>query len=70
MALCNATPERSDASHNCGGEKMMTDRKRPWEPMKLTHAGDVAEVMKNDGGQAKSNVAADPGDIFKPPGQG
>ena len=47
----------------------MTDRKRPWEPMKLTHAGDVAEVIKNDGGNQKTSTGGDPGDNFRPPGQ-
>jgi len=48
----------------------MTDQKQPWEPMKLTHAGDVAEVIQNAGGQGKTSTSADSGDIRKPPGQG
>ncbi len=48
----------------------MENSKQPWEPMKLTYAGDVAEVIKNLGGQGKSSSAADSGDIRKPPGQG
>lgn len=47
-----------------------SDRKQPWEPMKVRHAGDVAEVINNTGGQGKTSVSADPGDIHKPPGQG
>ena len=48
----------------------MSDPKKPWEPMKVTKAGDVAEVIKNPGGQGKTAVNADSGDVHKPPGQG
>ena len=48
---------------------MLQDKKK-WEPMKLTYAGDVGDIIKNLGGQGKSGAGADPGDIFKPPGQG
>ena len=48
----------------------MARDKKVWEPMKLTYAGDVADIIKNAGGQGKSANAADSGDPHKPPGQG
>lgn len=48
----------------------MARDKKDWEPMKLTYAGDVADIIKNAGGQGKSSVSADSGDSHKPPGQG
>jgi hypothetical protein len=48
----------------------MAKDKKVWEPMKLTYAGDVGDVLKNAGGQGKSASAADSGDVHKPPGQG
>jgi hypothetical protein len=48
----------------------MARDKKVWEPMKLTYAGDVGDVLKNAGGQGKSSTTADSGDIHKPPGQG
>ena len=51
-----------------GGE--MTREKKLWEPMKLTYAGDVGEIIQNAGGQGKTASAADSGDVHKPPGQG
>ena len=48
----------------------MADDKKVWEPMKLTYAGDVGDIIKNLGGQGKSAVNADSGDPHKPPGQG
>lgn len=44
--------------------------KTKWEPMKLTYVGDVGDIIKNAGGQGKSSVTADSGDIHKPSGQG
>ena len=44
--------------------------KTEWESMKLTYVGDVGDVIKNAGGQGKTSVTADSGDIHKPPGQG
>jgi hypothetical protein len=48
----------------------MDQEKKTWESMKLTYAGDVGDIVKNAGGQGKSSVSADSGDIHKPPGQG
>jgi hypothetical protein len=48
----------------------MIQSKKKWEPMKLTYAGDVADIIKNAGGQGKSSTNFDSGDIHKPPGQG
>jgi len=48
----------------------MAKVKKVWEPMKLTYAGDVGDIIKNAGGQGKSAQAHDSGDIHKPPGQG
>ena len=56
-----AAPRRGDG---------MSKAKKVWEPMKLTYAGDVGDILKNAGGQGKSSAAADSGDIHKPPGQG
>lgn len=52
------------------GGGMAEDKKKVWEPMRLTYAGDVGDILKNEGGQGKSSVSADSGDIHKPPGQG
>lgn len=51
-----------------GGE--MTQARKVWEPMRLTYVGDVGEIIQNAGGQGKTSVSADSGDIHKPPGQG
>jgi hypothetical protein len=48
----------------------MARKKKVWEPMKLTYAGDVGDILKNEMGQGKSAVGGDPGDVHKPPGQG
>ena len=48
----------------------MAKDKKIWEPMKLTYAGDVGDIIKNLGGQGKSAMEADSGDVHKPPGQG
>ena len=47
-------------------------RSEAWEPMRLRYIGDVEELvqMTTGTGQGKSAAGADPGDIFKPPGQG
>ena len=34
----------------------MARDKKVWEPMKLTYAGDVGDIIKNAGGQGKSAV--------------
>jgi hypothetical protein len=48
----------------------MAKDKKAWEPMKLTYAGDVGDIIKNSGGQGKSSSGFDSGDVHKPPGQG
>ena len=40
-----------------------------WEPMRVTPAGTVAEVLRGGGGKL-SIMAADTGDVRKPKGQG
>lgn len=42
---------------------------RSWEPMTLTYVGEVGEVLRGGGGKL-SPTPGDPGDNFKPPGQG
>ena len=34
----------------------MARDKKVWEPMKLTYAGDVGNIIKNAGGQGKSSI--------------
>ena len=41
--------------------------KQAWERMELRFEGDSSELIQAGGG--KSGIAADPGDILKPPGQ-
>ena len=43
-----------------------------WEPMSIRYVGDVGDVvqMTTGTGQGKTANAHDPGDVFKPPGQG
>ena len=48
----------------------MARDKKVWEPMTLTYAGDVGDIIKSLGGQGKSSAAADSGAVHKPPGQG
>ena len=42
--------------------------RKPWEPMEITHVGNVHEVVQMPG-TGKTGAAADPGDLLKPPGQ-
>ena len=60
-SLSSVGPQRGDG---------MARDKKVWEPMKLTYAGDVGDIIKNAGGQGKSSASADSGDVHKPPGQG
>ena len=46
---------------------MGSDKKRAWEPMKLTDIGSVAEVVQGGGGKL-SITANDTGDVRKPSG--
>jgi len=46
-------------------------RPRTWEKPRLSYVGHVADILQNEGGQAKlSPSTSDPGDPRKPPGQG
>jgi hypothetical protein len=47
----------------------MAVTRQSWEPMTLTYLGDAHELLKGGGGKL-SPMAADMGDIRKPPGQG
>jgi len=42
--------------------------KKHWQPMKLTHVGEAKDVVRSGGGKTSPNPA-DPGEVFKPPGQ-
>lgn len=42
--------------------------KKRWQPMKLTHVGEAKDVVQQGGGKTSPNPA-DPGEVFKPPGQ-
>ena len=42
---------------------------KPWEPMKLTYAGEAKDVVRSGGGKT-SVTLADSGDTNKPKGQG
>ena len=49
----------------------MARDKKVWEPMKLTYAGDVGDIIKNAGGQGKSAVRQrTPATSTSRPGQG
>ncbi len=43
------------------------ESRKPWEPMKVTKEGQTSELIQQG---TKTSVSADPGDVFKPPGQG
>jgi hypothetical protein len=43
--------------------------KQPWEPMRLTYIGHVAEIIRGGGGKL-SLSGSDPGDARKPSGGG
>ena len=42
--------------------------KKRWQPMKVTHVGEAKDVVRTGGGKNSPNPA-DPGEVFKPPGQ-
>ena len=42
--------------------------KKPWQPMRLTYAGEAQDVVQSGSGKT-SPSPADPGDTRKPPGQ-
>ena len=50
-------------------ERSDSQTRAAWEPMKLTYVGDAGDVLEGGGGK-KSPTPFDPGEIFKPPGQG
>jgi len=44
-----------------------------WEPMRIRYVGDVGRLVQMNSGSpgvGKTSSGADPGDVFKPPGQG
>ena len=43
--------------------------KKPWEPMKVTYAGEAKDIVRSGGGKT-SVTLADAGDTNKPKGQG
>jgi len=45
-----------------------THSKKGWQPMRLTHVGEAKDVVQQGGGKTSPNPA-DPGEVFKPPGQ-
>jgi hypothetical protein len=64
----------SDTEVHDAEEVMMSKHKRgkssdsrPWEPMKITFAGDAGELLKTGEGK-KSPTPNDPGEMFSPPG--
>jgi hypothetical protein len=46
----------------------MKSTKQPWEPMKLTYVGHVAEIVQGGGGKL-SVMGGDPGDVRKEKGE-
>ena len=46
----------------------MKEDKRPWEPMELSFAGHIGEVIETGEGKL-TPPTADPGEALKPPGQ-
>ena len=42
--------------------------KKSWKRMKVTHIGEAKDVVRQGGGKFSPNPA-DPGEVFKPPGQ-
>jgi hypothetical protein len=55
--------------HSADSQKNATaERKKSWEPMKLTDQGKVRDVALGGGGKLTA-TAADPGDVRKPTGQ-
>jgi hypothetical protein len=47
----------------------MEPTKQPWEPMKLTHVGHVADIVRQGGGKPSGNTS-DPGEPRKTPASG
>jgi hypothetical protein len=46
-----------------------TEHARKWEPMKVTHVGNVSDVLQSGGGKL-SLTGTDPGESRKTPGSG
>lgn len=42
--------------------------KKTWKPMKVNYIGEAKDVVRSGGGKSSPNPA-DPGEVFKPPGQ-
>ncbi len=63
--------ETDDKKVKTGGdlEKVAEVAAKPWEPMKLTYAGEAKDVVRSGGGKT-SVTLADSGDTNKPKGQG
>jgi hypothetical protein len=64
---------KSDKSKSSGGQDVSQDAnregaKKPWEPMKVTYAGEAKDIIR--GGTGKVGITqADMGDTNKPQGQ-
>jgi hypothetical protein len=54
--------------NNEASKPAKSDRsKKRWRPMKVTHVGEAKDVVRSGGGKFSPNPA-DPGEVFKPPG--
>ena len=56
-------------THLHGGSKTTKNTKKPWQPMKLTLAGDAKDVIRH-GVNKTSPGTGDPGEMLKNPQQG
>jgi hypothetical protein len=64
---------KSTETNNSGGrdvaqENGRNETKKPWEPMKLTYAGEAKDIVRSGGGKV-GITQADQGDTNKPKGQ-
>lgn len=56
------------ANHKAPKSDKSNGAKKRWKPMKVTYIGEAKDVVRQGGGKFSPNPA-DPGEVFKPPGQ-
>lgn len=60
--------ETNSSNHEVELNPERNDTKKPWEPMKLSFAGEAKDIVRSGGGKL-GITAADMGDTNKPQGQ-
>ena len=63
-----STETNASSGHDVAQDTERNETKRPWEPMKLTYAGEARDIVRSGGGKI-GVTQADMGDTNKPQGQ-